>query len=137
MNSLNSSKMPFILKNASVPDSLTFRNLNLTGKLFNLSLHQIHILIISLPEFSKCTIRPVAIVFCVFLLLCVSLTLLLLMFLSMLLSVSLFLLLLYNMISGSKGQKVVRACTIRLLNLGPAKHEKIAIYAVNQRISNV
>ena len=138
MNSLNSSKMPFILKNASVPDSLSFRNLNLTGKLFNLSLHQIHILIIiSLPEFSKCTIRPVAIVFCVFLLLCVSLTLLLLIFLSVLLSVSLFLLLLYNMISGSKGQKVVRACTIRLLNLGPAKHEKIAIYAVNQRISNV
>ena len=47
-------------------------------------------------------------------------------------------LLLYNdMISGSKGQKVVRACTIRLLNLGPTKHEKVAIYAVNQRISNV
>ena len=43
----------------------------------------------------------------------------------------------YNMISGSKDQKVVRACTIRLLNLGPAKHEKVAIYAVNQRISNV
>ena len=41
------------------------------------------------------------------------------------------------MISGSKGQKVVRACTIRLLNLGPAKHEKVAIYAVNQRISNM
>ena len=41
------------------------------------------------------------------------------------------------MISGSKGQKVVRACTIRLLNLGPAKHEKVAIYVVNQRISNV
>ena len=41
------------------------------------------------------------------------------------------------MISGSKGQKVVRACTIRLLNLGPAKHEKVAIYAVNQRISNL
>ena len=36
-----------------------------------------------------------------------------------------------------KGQKVVRACTIRLLNLGPAKHEKVAIYVVNQRISNV
>ena len=35
------------------------------------------------------------------------------------------------------GQKVVRACTIRLLNLGSAKHEKVAIYAVNQRISNV
>ena len=41
------------------------------------------------------------------------------------------------MIPGSKGQKAVRACTIRLLNLGPAKHEKVAIYAVNQRISNV
>ena len=25
---------------------------------------------------------------------------------------------------------------IRLLNLGPAKHEKVAIYAVNQRIAN-
>ena len=41
------------------------------------------------------------------------------------------------MISGSKVQKVVRACTIRFLNLGPAKHEKAAIYAVNQRISNL
>ena len=41
------------------------------------------------------------------------------------------------MISGSKGQKAVRACTIRLLNLGPAKHEEAAIYAVNQRILNV
>ena len=35
-----------------------------------------------------------------------------------------------------------RACTIRLLNLGPTKlqkikHEKAAIHAVNQRISNV
>ena len=40
-------------------------------------------------------------------------------------------------ISGSKIQKVVRACTIRFLNLGPAKHEKVAIYGVNQRISNV
>ena len=38
---------------------------------------------------------------------------------------------------GSKGQKAVHACMIRLLNLGPAKHEKVAIYAVNQRISNV
>ena len=28
--------------------------------------------------------------------------------------------------SGSKGQKGVRACTKRLLNLGPAKHEKAA-----------
>ena len=41
------------------------------------------------------------------------------------------------MISGSKGQKAVRACTIRLLNLGPAKHEEAAIYAVNQQIPNV
>ena len=41
------------------------------------------------------------------------------------------------MISGSKGQKAVRACTIGLLNLGPAKHEEAAIYAVNQRIPNV
>ena len=40
------------------------------------------------------------------------------------------------MISGSKVQKVVRVCTIRFLNLGPAKHEKVAIYAVNQRISD-
>ena len=38
---------------------------------------------------------------------------------------------------GAKGQKAVHACMIRLLNLGPAKHEKVAIYAVNQRISNV
>ena len=36
-----------------------------------------------------------------------------------------------------KSQKVVNACMIRLLNLRPAKHEKVAIYAVNQRISNV
>ena len=42
-----------------------------------------------------------------------------------------------DIISGAKDQKVVRACTIRLLNLGPAKHEKVAIYTVNQRISNV
>ena len=41
------------------------------------------------------------------------------------------------MISGSKGQKAVRACTIRRLNLGPAEHEEVAIYAVNQRIPNV
>ena len=39
--------------------------------------------------------------------------------------------------SGSKGQKVVHARMIRLLTFGPAKHEKVAIYAVNQRISNV
>jgi len=43
----------------------------------------------------------------------------------------------YMMMPGSKGQKAVHACMIRLLNLGPAKHEKVAIYAVNQRISNV
>ena len=36
-----------------------------------------------------------------------------------------------------KVQKIVRACTIRLLNLGPAKHEKVAIYIANQWISNV
>ena len=41
------------------------------------------------------------------------------------------------MMLGSKGQKAVHACMIRLLNLGPAKHEKVAIYVVNQRISNV
>ena len=41
------------------------------------------------------------------------------------------------MVSGSKGRKAVHACMIRLLNLGPAKHEKVAIYVVNQRISNV
>ena len=41
------------------------------------------------------------------------------------------------MISGSKGQKTVRACTIRRLNLGPAEHEEVAIYVVNQRIPNV
>ena len=45
--------------------------------------------------------------------------------------------LVYIMISGSKGQKAVHACTIRLLNLGPVKHEEVAIYAVNQRIPNV
>ena len=43
----------------------------------------------------------------------------------------------YFMMPGSKGQKAVHACMIRLLNLGPAKHEKVAIYVVNQRISNV
>ena len=37
----------------------------------------------------------------------------------------------------SKGQKAVQACMIRLLNLGPTKHEKVAIYVVNQRISNI
>ena len=33
--------------------------------------------------------------------------------------------------------KAVRACTKRLLNLEIVKHEKAAIYEVNQRISNV
>lgn len=41
------------------------------------------------------------------------------------------------MISGAKGPKAVHACMIRLLNLGPAKHEEVAIYVVNQRIPNV
>ena len=41
------------------------------------------------------------------------------------------------MISGSKGQKAVHACMIKLLNLGPAEHEEVAIYMVSQRISNV
>ena len=41
------------------------------------------------------------------------------------------------MIPGSKGQNAVHACMIRLLNLGPAKHEEVAIYVVNQRIPNV
>ena len=43
----------------------------------------------------------------------------------------------FMMMPGSKGQKAVHACMIRLLNLGPAKHEKVAIYVVNQQISNV
>ena len=42
-----------------------------------------------------------------------------------------------NMMPGLKGQKAVHACMIMLLNLGPAKHERVAIYVVNQRISNV
>ena len=37
----------------------------------------------------------------------------------------------------SKGQTAVHACMIRLLNLGPAEHEEVAIYVVNQRIPNV
>ena len=41
------------------------------------------------------------------------------------------------MISGAKGQKAVHACMIKLLNLGPAEHEEVAIYTVNQRIPNV
>ena len=36
-----------------------------------------------------------------------------------------------------KGQNVVLACKIRHLNLRPAKHEEVAIYAVNLRIPNV
>ena len=38
---------------------------------------------------------------------------------------------------GSKGQKAVHACMIRLLNLGPAKHEEEVICVANQRIPNV
>lgn len=41
------------------------------------------------------------------------------------------------MISGSKISNDVRACTIKHLNLGPAKHEEVAIYEVNLRIPNV
>ena len=41
------------------------------------------------------------------------------------------------MISGAKGQKAVHACMIKLLNLGPAEHEEVAIYTVNQWIPNV
>ena len=36
-----------------------------------------------------------------------------------------------------EGQNVVLACKIRHLNLEPAKHEEVAIYAVNMRIPNV
>ena len=43
----------------------------------------------------------------------------------------------FMMMPRSKGQKAVHAYMIRLLNLGSAKHEKVAIYVVNQRISNV
>ena len=32
--------------------------------------------------------------------------------------------------------EAVRTCTIKILNLKVAKHEKVAIYEVNQRISN-
>ena len=38
---------------------------------------------------------------------------------------------------GSKDQNVVLAFKIRHLNLGLAKHEEVAIYAVNMRIPNV
>ena len=41
------------------------------------------------------------------------------------------------MISGSKISNDVRACTIKHLNLGPAKHEEVAISIVNQRIPNI
>ena len=41
------------------------------------------------------------------------------------------------MISGSKGHNAVHACMIRRLNLGPAEHEEVAIYTVNQWIPNV
>ena len=43
----------------------------------------------------------------------------------------------YIMMPGSKGQKAVHACMIRLLNLGPAKHEEGVICVANQRIPNV
>ena len=43
----------------------------------------------------------------------------------------------YCMMPGSKGQKAVHACMIRLLNLGPAKHEEGVICVANQRIPNV
>ena len=42
-----------------------------------------------------------------------------------------------RMMPGSKGQKAVHACMIRLLNLGPAKHEEEVICVANQRIPNV
>ena len=38
---------------------------------------------------------------------------------------------------GLKGQNAVLACKIRHSNLEPAKHEEVAIYAVNMRIPNV
>ena len=38
---------------------------------------------------------------------------------------------------GSKDQKAVHACTIKLLNPEPAKYEEAVIYAVNQRIPNI
>jgi len=41
------------------------------------------------------------------------------------------------MMLGAKSSKAVHACMIRLLNLGPTKHEKAAIYAVNQWIFHV
>ena len=41
------------------------------------------------------------------------------------------------MMSGSKGQNDINAYTIKCLNLGKTEHEKVAIYVVNQRISNV
>ena len=41
------------------------------------------------------------------------------------------------MITGAKGQKAIHACMIKLLNLGPAEHEEVAIYTVNQWIPNV
>ena len=41
------------------------------------------------------------------------------------------------MITGAKGQKAIHACMIKLLNLGPAEHEEVVIYTVNQWIPNV
>ena len=40
------------------------------------------------------------------------------------------------LISGSEDQKAVHTCMIRLLNSRPAKHEKVSICTVNQRITN-
>ena len=42
-----------------------------------------------------------------------------------------------NTMPGDKSLKAGRACTARLLTLGPAKYEEEAIYAVNPRIPNV
>ena len=40
------------------------------------------------------------------------------------------------MMPGSKVQKAVHACMVRLLNLGPAKHEKVAIYVDFECLQN-
>ncbi|MCU6689896.1 hypothetical protein OCV62_07880 [Gallintestinimicrobium propionicum] len=43
-----------------------------------------------------------------------------------------------DIIRSAKGKfRSRRACTGRLLNLDPARHEEAAIYEVNQRIPNV
>ena len=38
---------------------------------------------------------------------------------------------------GAKGHKAVHACMIRLMTLGTAKHEEVAICLANQRIPNI